>query len=79
MGKDVPVAGMTTGETVVVLGAVLFLAAQLLNRVALRWRAMGSFVGIGLSAVALLVDPMTWEAAIFGWFLAGAAWQPSRP
>lgn len=73
MGKDVPVAGMTSGETVVILGAVVFLMAQLLNRVAFRWRAVGSLAGVALSVLALLADPTAWEAAIFGWFLAVAA------
>lgn len=66
-------ASTTTGETVVVLGAVVFLAAQLLNRVALRWRALGSLAGIAVSVIALLVEPTAWEAAVFGWFLAVAA------
>ena len=64
---------MTASETLVVLGALVFLASQLLNRVALRWRALGSLLGIGVSLVALLVDLTAWEAAIFGWFLGLAA------
>lgn len=60
-------------EGSVIFGAVLFLVAQIFNRVSLSWRAAGTMAGVAVSAVTLLVAPRAWEAAIFGWFLGVAA------
>jgi hypothetical protein len=66
-------APVTLMEYIVVAGAALFFASQVFNRVALRWRAVGSLFGLGLAVVAVVLDYGAWEAGVFGWFLATAA------